>query len=56
LYWARKCSQLRELDSKGMLPSSPLLFDLLSPEVELLVNSQAVLNYSKKAKALKGVF
>jgi hypothetical protein len=35
--------------------SSPLLFDLLSTEIVLLVNSQAMLNYSKEAEALKDV-
>jgi hypothetical protein len=38
-----------------MPPSSPLLFDLLSMEVVLLVNSQAMLDYSKVAEALKDV-
>lgn len=32
------------------------LFNLLSTEVVLLVKSQAILNYSKKAAVLKEVF
>jgi len=39
-----------------MLPCSLLLFDLLSAEIILLVNSQAMLNYSKEAEVLKDVF
>jgi hypothetical protein len=39
-----------------MLPSSLFLFDLFGMEVILLVNSQAMLNYSKEAEALKDVF
>jgi hypothetical protein len=38
-----------------MLPSFPLPFDLFSMEVILLVNSQAMLDYSKEVKALKDV-
>src|SRR5580658_2178215 len=38
-----------------MPSSSPLLFDLFSMEVVFLVNSQAMLDYSKEAKALEGV-
>jgi len=38
-----------------MLLSSPLLFNLLSIALVLLVNSQAMLNYYKEAEALKDV-
>jgi hypothetical protein len=39
-----------------MLLSFLFLFDLFGTEVILLVNSQAMLNYSKEAEALKDVF
>jgi hypothetical protein len=38
-----------------MLLSSLLLFNLFSTEVVLLVNSQAMLNYSKEVETLKDV-